>query len=247
MEAFARLYATGHQAIEAYRAAYDCDGSTRATVRCNASRLLQDPRVATRVRELQDAAAAGAVRSAAALVAELEETVTANPQELLTVWVGACRYCHGQQGHKYQWIDADEFTDACDAIVRENAGLPATMQKPLPSCTGGFGYSFHAEPAYDCPSCAGVGINKVRFNSIDGASPGAQRLIRGAELYPDGSLKRLHLHDQFAMRVELHRLKGLHVDRSVSLSVNASLPTLKDLTPEQTLAFLDRMKPLPSL
>ena len=47
-------------------------------------------------------------------------------------------------------------------------------------------------------------------------APGARRLLRGIELFPDGSVKRLLLHDQTALRIELHKLRGLHVDRSVS-------------------------------
>ncbi|HTU68245.1 MAG TPA: terminase small subunit [Steroidobacteraceae bacterium] len=242
---FARIYAATGHAMDSYRAAYGCENSSRATIRVNASRLLHNPAVAARIRSLQEAAGARSLRDSQSLVAELEAVVDANPNELLCVWVGACRRCHGQ-GHKHQWTDADEFADACDAIVRENAGLPATMQKPLPSCEGGFGYSFHADPSPDCPACHGIGLNKVRLQSSDAVSPAAQRLMRGVELHPDGSLKRLHTYDQFAMRVELHRLRGMHVDRALNFNVNANVPSLKDLTPEQALEFLDRLKPLPA-
>src|SRR5262245_57972949 len=78
-ENFARLYAAGQPATDAYAAAYTADGSSRATLRVNAARLLHNPRVATRIRELQDAAATASVRSTAALVAELEEAVAADP------------------------------------------------------------------------------------------------------------------------------------------------------------------------
>src|SRR4051812_29853837 len=104
---FAALVASGLPAVEAYETAYNAAGSSRGTLRVNASRALHHPRVAARIRELVDAAGARALRSTASLVADLEEAVDADPNELLTVWVGSCRHCHGD-GHRYQWT-VDEY------------------------------------------------------------------------------------------------------------------------------------------
>lgn len=235
-ERFAVAVASGLPDVEAYESAYNATGSSRGTLRVNAHRTRNHPRVAARIRALIDAAGARSLRDTQGLIADLEEAVEADPNELLTVWVGACRYCHGHE-HRYQFIDGAEM---CTAI--EDA---ARMGKPVPDIEGGVGYDFHREPIATCPSCNGVGINKVRLQSSGEVSPGARRLLRGVELHPDGSLKRLHLHDQMAMRTELHKLRGLHVDRSLNLNVNANVPALKDLTPEQALAFLDRLRPLP--
>jgi phage terminase small subunit len=235
-EAFALAYATTGIAIESYLTAYNAEGSSRATLRVNAHRLLHSPRVASRIRELQDAAGARALRSTQALVADLEEAVDADPNELLTVWVGSCRYCHGE-GHRYQWVDAAEYCNALDAAERAHAVVP--------DFEGGVGYDFHREPAPDCPSCSGVGINKVRLHTSGEVSPGARRLLRGVELHPDGSLKRLHLHDQMAMRTELHKLRGLHVDRSLNVNVNANVPAFENMSRDEQLAFLQSLKPVP--
>lgn len=219
----------------AYESAYGCAGSSLATIRVNASRLLHTPRVQARIRELQEQAGAQALRTTQHLVAELEESAAADPNELMSLLNGACRHCWGAGG-AYHWRDVDEF---CAAAER------ATLKgEPCPTFDGGTGYDFHRDANPDCRACDGVGLNRVRFNSSQDVSPGARRLLKGIELHSDGSLKRVHLHDQMAMRTELHRLRGMLVDRSMTLNVNATLPTPKDITPEQALAYLDRLKPL---
>lgn len=233
-ERFAVAVASGLPAVEAYETAYNAAGSSRGTLRVNAHRALRHPRIAARIRALMDAAGARSLRDTQGLIADLEEAVDADPNELVTIWIGACRSCHGH-GHGHQWIDAAEYCAAVEDAAR--------MGKPAPDCDGGFGYDFHREPAPDCPSCCGVGINKVRLQSSGEVSPGARRLLRGVELHPDGSLKRLHLHDQMAMRTELHKLRGLHVERSLNVNLNANVPPLKEMTTEQALDFLESLKP----
>jgi hypothetical protein len=233
-ERFALAVASGLPAVFAYETAYNATGSSRGTLRVNASRALHHPRIAARIRELLDVAGARALRDTQGLIADLEEACDADPNELLTVWVGSCRNCHGH-GHAHQYIDAAEYCAAVEDATR--------MGKPAPDCDGGFGYDFHREPAPDCPACCGVGINKVRLQSSGELSPGARRLLRGVELHPDGSLKRLHIHDQQAMRVELHKLRGLHVDRSLNVNVNANLPAFDNMSRADQLAFLESLKP----
>ncbi len=233
-EAFCRAYAECGIALDAYKAAYDADGSSRATLRTNAYRLLKDPRIANYVRELQDAAAARAGRSAAALIAELEEMVSADLNELMQLVVGSCRHCWGGHG-AYQWRDEMEYARACDEAMA--AG------KPLPAMGGGFGYQFEREPNPECDHCEGAGIQRVRLTNTADLSPGVRRLFRGIETHCDGSVKKVLLHDQMAARVELHRLKGMHIDRSINVNANVSVPTLKEMSPEQALDFLESLRP----
>jgi phage terminase small subunit len=238
-ETFARLYVETGVALDAYAAAYDGDNSSRNTIRVNAFRLLRNPRVATRVRELQEAAGERSLRSAASLIRDLEEMVETDPNELMRLDVGACRHCWGEGG-RYQWKDDRELGAAVDAYL---ASLVRPCPLPAPDCSGGVGYSASREPNPDCIVCDGGGVPRVKFASTADVSPGARRLLRGIELFPDGSVKRVLLHDQSALRVELHKLRGLHIDRSVSVNVNANVPALKDMTREQTLDFLDSLKP----
>lgn len=232
-ENFARLFVETGVATEAYRVAYCADGCSRATARVEAWRLLRNPKVATRVRELQDAAAERSARSTAALIAELEQMVDADPNELCRLDVGACRHCHGAGG-AYQWRDPIELGAAMDAYL---AALGGPKPLPVPDPAGGYGFDAGREPNPECSACDGAGVARVKYTSTADVSPGARRLLRGIELYPDGSVKRVLLHDQSALRIELHKLRGLHVERieSKSLNVNVDLPA-GDLDAESLLA-----------
>jgi hypothetical protein len=201
-DAFARGYAEGLPAVDAYVAAFELTTS-RAAARVSACRLLRMPKVAARVRELQDAAANRSTRTAAALIAELEQMVDADIGELVRLDVASCEAC---------WpVETDRSR----------------------------------EPNPDCSACHGAGEPRVKFNSTADASLGVRRLLRGVELYPNGSLKRLLLHDQMAARIELHRLKGLHIDRSVSVTAHVHVEPLRDMTPAEIADLIQQQKLIP--
>jgi hypothetical protein len=195
-------------------------------------RLLRNPRVAARVRALQEAAAERSLRSTAALIHDLEAIVDSDPNELVRLDVGPCRHCHGVGG-QYQWKHFGEFLDAMTQATDEGASMP--------SDAGGFGYRMDAEANPACNTCGGAGKPRVVFNSTADVSPGARKLLRGIELLPDGTVKRVLLHDQMSARIELHRLRGLHIERTESknLNINATLPVPADLSAE---ALLDLWK-----
>jgi hypothetical protein len=212
---FARLYAETGVALQAYMVAYDCEGSSRATARVNAFRLLRNPKVAARVRALQEAAAERSLRSTASLIHDLEAMVECDPNELVRLDVGPCRHCHGIGG-AYQWRDYAEYLAALTQALNDGSALP--------SDAGG-----------------------VVFNSTADVSPGARKLLRGIELFPDGTVKRVLLHDQAALRIELHRLRGLHVERSLNVNVNTNVPAMpKTMSVEQALELLSKLAPVPA-
>ena len=200
-EIFARSYAEGLSAIDAYLAAFETT-TRRATARVSAHRLLGNVKVAARVKQLQDEAAKRSTRSAEALIAELEEMVEADINELVRLEMRPCAQC---------WPEG------------ESAG-----RDPNPDCTG----------------CDGAGEPRVRFASTSDVSLGARRLLRGIELFPNGSLKRVLLHSQLEARLELHRLKGMHVDRSVSLNLHATIkPLPKGMSVEEALQIMASVCP----
>lgn len=220
---------------EAYRFAYRVgDDTAPGTVRNNGYKVLNHPRVAARVRELQEAAGARSVQSTAYLIRELEEMVSADLNELMQLVVGACRHCYGHS-HRYQWRDADEYLDAC---VR---ALDASENPP--NDAGGYGYKFDREPHPECDHCQGSGVQRVRFTNTADLSPGVRRLFKGIELFPDGGIKRVLLHDQMQARIELHKLRGMHIDRSVSLTAHVAVPALKDMSRSEALDFLESLRP----
>jgi phage terminase small subunit len=237
-ENFARLYAETGVALGAYTTAYDCEGSSRATARVNAFRLLRNPRIAARVRALQEAAAERSLRSTAGLIHDLEAMVECDPNELMRVDVGPCRRCYGVGG-LYQWRDLTEYLDAMTQALDAKAALP--------SDAGGYGYRMDAEPNPACNHCGGSGVPRVAFSNTADVSPGARKLLKGIELFPDGTVKRVLLHDQSALRIELHRLRGLHIERSVSLNATVNVPALpKNMTVEQALRMLETIAPAPA-
>ncbi len=233
-ENFAVAYAQCGVALDAYRVAYECDGASRATARVAAYRLLKHPRVVARVRELQDAAAERSGRTTAALIAELEDMATADLNELVQLVVGSCRHCWGTHG-AYQWRDDGELARALDSAM--------TTGQPLPALDGGVGYVFERDPNPECSTCNGAGLQRVRLTNTADLSPGARRLFRGIEFHADGSLKKLLTHDQAALRVELHRLRGMHIDRSLSLTAHVNVPALKDMGTAEALDFLESLRP----
>lgn len=234
-ERFARHYVEHGSVVEAYIHAYDVERTTnRNSLRATSFNVLNNPKVRARVAVLQAASSERTITSNADLIASLESIVDADIQEAVTLSVNACRYCHGIS-NRYQWRDEVEYYDACAKAI--DAG------EKTPDNNGGYGFRNDREPNGDCLHCHGVGIPRVRFSNLADVSPGVRKLFKGIELFPDGSVKRVHFYDQSALRVELHRLKGMHIERSISVSARVEVPALKDLSHEQALDFLESLKP----
>ena len=234
-ENFARYYAEHGNAISAYKFAYAVTPTTnRNSLRASSYNILNNDKVRARVAALQAAMSERAVVSTAELIADLEALCSADVNEIMSLTIGACRHCWGINGG-YQWRDAVELGRACDEAMA--AG------KPLPSMAGGFGYRSDCEPNPECSMCDGAGQQRVRFTSTAELSPAARKLFKGVELYGDGSVKKVLLHDQLAVRMELHRIKGMHIERSMSVTAHVNVPALKDMTNEQALDFLESLRP----
>jgi hypothetical protein len=229
------LFAHGSP-LAAYVHAYEPKTTNRRSLRNTAFRLANHPKVRARLAVLQAAAADRCVTTNADLMAALEELVEVDPNELVAVVVSCCRYCHGAH-HERQWSTPDEYALACAKAIDRG-------ERP-PTDAGGYGFTLDREAHGDCPQCHGAGDARVHFSSTAEASRGARRLLRGVELYPDGRLKRLHLHDQTALRVELHKLRGMVVDRSASVVAHVNVPNLADIAadPEKALEYIASLRP----
>lgn len=234
-ENFARHYLENGSAVDAYVHAYNVATTTnRNSLRSTAFNVLNHPKVRARVAALQAATNERAVTSTADLIADLEAMATADVSEIMAVTVGACRYCHGE-GHHYQWRSEEEFARRFDAAMK--------AREPLPTLDGGVGYRSDREPHPECFHCDGAGVQRVHLSSTNALSPAARKLLKSVELFPDGSLKRLHLHDQFAIRMELHRVKGMLIERSINVNATMKVPALKDMSQADVLDYLESLKP----
>ena len=237
-EQFALCVAEGYTATESYRRAYSVDvphDMTPGRLRKLAYEVRHRQDVADRIKHLQANIAERSVLSTSQLVADLEAMAYADINELVRLEIFNCRHCYGKD-HRYQWVDAAEFAQAVDVALASKGAIP------IPSGAGGFGFVPTRDPAPDCRQCHSNGVQRVRLGNTADASPGARKLFKGIELHPDGSVKRILLHDQLAARQELHRLRGLHVDRSVSLSVTAKIEPTRDLAPEQILELMAQQR-----
>lgn len=225
-----------------YFAAYMEAGYTNneGSARRDASRLASKREVQDRIRELQAVAGARALLSTTELIADLEQMATADVNEIMALTNGACRWCWGDPPGSYSWRSEAEMARAVDAYMRS---LTTPKPLPAPDTSGGFNYDSTRSPNDHCERCEGTGVTRVRFANTESVSPGARKLYRGVELYGDGTVKRVLLGDPLAARMELHKVRGLHVERSVAVNVNASLPKLENMTQEQMLDFLESLKP----
>lgn len=220
-EAFATHYAAFGSAEAAYRHAYDVQTTRRASVQHMAYRALHHPAIAARITALRNADAANELASRERLIADLEAMVNVDTNELMQLRVVPCPAC---------WPTPEAWETA--AVTALDAGHEApSVDDPNPRCI----------------PCGGAGRNVGQLVSTADLSLPARRMFKGLEFFPDGGIKRVLLHDAAQLRVELHKLKGMHVDRSVSLNLNADLkPLPANVSVEEALRMLETIAPAPA-
>jgi hypothetical protein len=237
MERFAQHLAAHGLPVEAYLHAYDVVRTTnRNALRASAFNIANHPKVRARVAALQAASAERTITTNAELMAALEEVVDTDATEIFGLAVNACRHCHGAHG-AYQFRDGDEWALAAAAAIDRG--------ERVPDAAGGFGYRTDAPVNPDCVHCHGLGEQRLHITPTAELSRGARRLIKGFELFPDGRVKRLHLHDQTQLRIELHKLRGMVIDRTASVVAHVNVPSLADIAsdPVKALEFLESLRP----
>ena len=171
-------------------------------------------------------------------MSDLLAICTADATEISRVVIGACRHCHGRGG-LYQWIDEHELQDAIEsAQARIEAGAKRVR---MPNGRGGFGFNASLAPREDCRKCAGDGLSRVVITPTEQWSPAARRLFKAARQRADGSIE-IELESRQAASEQLAKLAGWNVDRSISLSVSASIPPLRDLSADEAMEFLERQR-----
>jgi hypothetical protein len=217
-ERFVQEYVLSGNVKNAYIAAFG-EGASAKPERAGRD-LLRQPRIMARLHVHQHAVATMTVKSIDALIRELEEMVDADVNEFISLKTGACRHCWGVGG-LYLWRDMSEYEAAVMTSI--------TLKKPPPELNGGVGYRFDQGPNPECVQCEGEGVQRVRIRETDDVSPGARRLFKGIECHPDGSIKKIILADQLPARQELHRVRGMHVERSLNVNANVNVPNAKEI------------------
>lgn len=139
------------------------------------------------------------------VLTELVKIATADPNELVSLERGACRYCNGHN-HAYHWRSTDEL----DVAVTAYRMLPAKRQAilPFPSDEGGFGYRFRAAPHDDCPNCEGEGVPRTVLRDTRNLSPGARALYAGVKETQHGI--EVKMRDQDGALDKIARILGMY-------------------------------------
>ncbi|MDN7611245.1 terminase small subunit [Burkholderia cepacia] len=153
----------------------------RAGLKSN-TELRMQPHIRRRLDELAELRNKKHAQEAETIIEYLYNVVTADPNDLAEVQVGACRYCYGynvavkkktgktQYNHQYQFRTNEERKRERDA----NAG-------ELPNGNGGIGYSKDRAPHPDCPVCDGRGETNYVVHDTNTFSS-AHALIKGIKI-----------------------------------------------------------------
>lgn len=202
-ESFVRHWVyTGNKAA-AYRLAYDVSPDTApGTVWSCASRIAALPAVQKRYEEIAQQASLEVIVSIQAALQHQLDIATADPNEIAYVAKRACRNCYGN-GHKHQWTDADEYTEACVEAIE--------AKKMPPLDEGGYGYNRGREPALDCPHCLGNGVPENVINDTRNLQGKARKLFKGLD-YKSGEWVVL-MHDQAKAWEMVCRILGAFNDK----------------------------------
>lgn len=226
----------GFEKSEAYRRNFKTDGWTPLAVGNQATKLSANPVIAPILdalvkRRLEMAAAASNMT-----IKKLLETYIAlafvDPNELISLRVGACRYCHGE-GHRYHWKE-NEYLDAL-AKWEHDQGHHKSAGKPMPDPGGGFGYQFTAAPAPDCPACEGEGVHRIVPMDTTRLSAGARMLYRGVSYTKDGP--KIKFADQDKALESVGRILGAFNDR-VRVDIEHRIEDLRKITSDPKEAAL---------
>lgn len=205
---FARQFLVLNDASAAYRASYDVRSMSAAAISVAASRLLADPIVQEFVAQRRERAAFKFEVTEQMILELWWKIATADPNALIRHRRVCCRFCHGDD-HAYQWRDEAELVQA---ITAEELLAKVDDREPnIPDPSGGFGFIASAEPAAECPRCAGEGLGDVFVSDTDKLEGSARILYAGVKQTRDGI--EIKMRDQDAAAANIARYLGMFHDR----------------------------------
>lgn len=161
--------------------------------------------------DIQDRIAGLCLERNAAVKVEANEVLrhvlavaTVDPNEIMEVRRGCCRYCHGIE-HRFQYLDEAELKRARIAFDRSDEGLVDTFEH------GGVGFDQRARPHEACPKCGGDGGVYAFVKDTRDLSAAARSLYAGVKQTKDGIEVKLNSQDK--SRELLMRHLGLLNDK----------------------------------
>lgn len=165
----------------------------------------------------------------------------ADPNEIISLKVGCCRYCHGM-GNLYQWRER-EFLDEADKAQKSIGRGPTDP----PSLAGGFGYDATKPPAPDCPECHGEGVPREVARDTEQLSEEGRLLYGGVKRTANGL--QILIADRMAALDRACKLAGFMRDTITVehglIAAPANVLNLRNLDPEAAArAYQDLVKGL---
>lgn len=181
----------GLNQTEAYRRAYDCRNWKDHSVTSRASVLANSVEVQSILEKYRAVCTERSISTAADVATELLNIHSVDTSDIVQHRRLNCRYCNGVD-HNYQWKDKNEYAAALLIYERTNASSVRTKAareiktKGAPSCDGGFGFRFNAQPIPSCPNCLGEGIPDVFIADTRYLSKAQKKVIAGIKQGKEG-------------------------------------------------------------
>lgn len=223
---FASEYLIDFNGVEAmFRAGYG--GKSRKGAAVEASRMLDRPNVQNLLK-----AAIADQRTRTEVIADdvlqtIKDVADADPNALVEMRRGCCRYCHGQGGYyqytKQEWIRVQEEYTASKNAYDLRKGDKAPEFPPL-DIKGGIGFNPNTKPNADCTECFGEGEVRSFINDTRLLTPQARKLFGGIKETANGI--ELRVNSQDGARKLLAEHAGLLVKRIGNADgSNLAIPT----------------------
>jgi phage terminase small subunit len=159
-------------------------GYKPTAARTSGPEIMLNPAVATEIAKRQAELSQRTEITADNVLKRWWHIATADPNALVQHRRAPCRHCNGTD-NQYQWRTRHEYAQACTPIKRRNAATEKNKE-PLPSKTGGFGYSYKSPINPNCPECHGDGIGYVYVADTRTLSADQKILYAGAKETKDG-------------------------------------------------------------
>lgn len=213
----------------------ELDGEPKGVRISHAATLARKKMVKREVEQLRALASQDAAFEVADALSEYLAVWNADPNELGSVRVGCCRYCHGYE-HGYQWREREYLEklrsqEVAQAQLRRRGKDETEIHElePLPDCSGGLDFDPMAEPHPDCPECGGEGVPRVVAKDTTLLSESGRKLFAGIKLTKFGP--EVMVHDRLKALESAARIIGAFEDKVrvratvVSATANINLDT----------------------
>lgn len=180
-------------------------GYSPNTARQMGTENLSKPYIQLAIAEARKAQQERTQISADRVVIEAWNQMTADARDLVEVFVGCCRFCHGE-GFKWQRTVAEFNKDRERHLIGQRTGK-VHKEEDFDE-QGGIGYSPLKPPHAGCPECCGAGAPRTVLKDTRTMSPQALALYAGAKMGKYGIEVQMHSKD--AAMEKLFKHLGLY-------------------------------------